>query len=364
MKPRGLSVPVRWRRLPLVLMAVFLALVAAAPAASKEERRRRVEELARVKRYPPCAWEDAHVYESKSYVVRTNTSKEVAVYVGQLMDFAQKHYRRVFGYDGPVPRMRIHAYRSDAEYQVVASRAGLAGSTGFFAREGEASTIHLAYTDTLGERQPTVTLLHEGAHQFVSVALDFPIPQSQRQYFANGLTTLPSVPLWLNEGMATYMEMSYYDGEKLVVGEVNRNRLRQLQWELRDGRHIPLAQLLCVESPDRFGSSHYAAAWGLTYWFLEDADPRRKRAKRRILGTFIDACRRGFMADPEADLMALIRRPGTFQEKWTDHVARRGYETFIDMTIGRDGSIGKWEEVWKEWILALDPDQPYGGLRD
>ncbi|MFW5857164.1 MAG: hypothetical protein ACOCX4_04720 [Planctomycetota bacterium] len=351
----------------LVLCAVALALLAgvASPARaadSKEERRRRVEEAARVGSYPARDFTEAFVYQSKNYIVRTNTSKEVAFYVGELMDFAQKHYRRIFRYTGEMPTLAIHAYRTDSEYQRVAVKAGLPGSNGFFSRQGGESTIHVAYTDTYGETQPTKTLLHEGTHQFVSIVMDYRIPETFRHRFVDGMETLPSVPLWLNEGLATYMECSYYDGNILVVGEVNRPRLLELQHELRSNQHVPLETLFRTHSPRAFGPAHYAAAWGVVYWFRHGKDPRERALKRRILTDYLAACRRGFFEKPEADLEPFLT--DDFQDRWRRHIAARSFEAFTHMTVGPNGSFAKWEAVWKKWILSLDPNDPHGGLGD
>lgn len=331
-----------------------------ATAITPAQRRRRVEAVAVVQEYPYRPWSQAYTYESRHYRVKTNTSAEVATYIGQLMDFAQQNYRRVFGYDESIPRLPIHAYRTDREYQQVARAVGLGGSAGFFSQNGGDRIIHLAYTKTYGLTQPTRTLLHEGAHQFLSFACSFPIPARYRQHFVEGMDVLPSLPLWLNEGIATYFEAARYDGTRLVVGELNSNRLRQLQGELRDGRAVTLEKLFTTHDPKRFGASHYAAAWGMVYWFRHDAAAARRRAKRRILKAYMLECRRGFFRDPERDFEALLEED--FTARWQAHVARQSYATLLEMTIGKDGVLAKWERVWRDWILALDPTDPSGGL--
>lgn len=344
-----------------ILMVSLLLDGAGIPAADSAQRRReRADQAAIVEEYPYRHWNRAYEYESDYYSVKTNTSRDVAAYIGQLMDFAQKNYQRIFRYEGEMPRLKIFAYRTDKEYQAEARKIGLGGSAGFFAVNGGDKAIHVAYTKTYGLTQPTHTLLHEGAHQFVHMAFGFPVPPQFEDYFVKGLENLPSVPLWLNEGIATYMENSYYDGDNLVVGEININRLRQLQAEMRENRYVTLDRLFKQHDAAKFTPSHYASAWGIVYWFRHDADPDKRTMKRRILKNYMRECRRGFMDDPMKEFEKFL--VDDFAPKWRAYIARASQDKLVSMTIGRKGDIDKWDSIWRKWILALDPDDPYGGI--
>jgi hypothetical protein len=311
--------------------------------------------------YPYRAWDRAYSYESRYYDVMTNTAPEVASYIGQLMDFAQLQYRQIFGFSGEIPRMKVNAYNSLKRYQVIARKAGLPNSIGMFMRQGAESTVHLAYISLPSGQTPTQVLLHEGTHQFISAAMDFLIPTVHARSFPEGMRTLTSVPLWLNEGMATYVESAYYDGSSLVTGEINQGRLAQLQFEIRRDSNISLRQLFSAKQA-LFNSSYYAAAWGVTYWFLHDSDSRKQALKRMILRRYFKACRTGFMEDPETEFRPFISKD--FQRLWSSHLKTQQLRTFIALTIGKRGSFEKWEASWKRWILALDPEEAFGGLKN
>jgi hypothetical protein len=346
------------------------------PEASKENQRQRAQELAAVKSYPLRKWEDAYRFENKQYIVLTDTSQETADYIGLLMSFAQDSYRGIFNYQEPIDVMHINAYRNWQEYEsallaVNIPRAILERTRGMFVTHQGASTIFLPYLGTnTGTRygkgesiQPTTVLLHEGTHQFIAAAIDFHIPDSVRAYIVGGPRTLSSVPLWLNEGLATYMECSYYDGEKLVVGEINQGRLRELQYEIRQKQSVSLKDLFRTQQ-DKFTDKHYAAAWGIVYWFLNDRDPKRRQYKREIFDEYLQNCRKGFMNAPDTEFAEKFLRGKMDFKKY---VQEESYSTFLKLTLGErptDDQWGKWETTWQTWILALDPKDPYGGLEN
>jgi hypothetical protein len=351
-----------WRAVLTLAVAGGLCAVPLRADDEKEERRKRVERAARVGDYPPRPWGEAFTYEAEAYTVRSNTSEEVASYIGQLMDFAQKNYREVFGYEEPIPQLGVFAYRTYEEYVRIGSAPP--GSSGFYRHQGDTSTIHVAYIDRWGKTKPTEILLHEGTHQFVHMAVSFPVPEAYRGRFRN-TTRLDTVPLWLNEGMATYMEVSYYDGEDLVVGEINRDRLMYLRSLLRDDEHPSMPELFACDSPEVFNLPHYAASWGYVYWFLHDKSRKVQRQKRQVLKAYIEACKRGFMENPEKDFGRLFMQgDGPFWPRWQKHIRTRALEAFVELTVKKADNFPKWEAQWKEWILDLNPSDSYGGLRD
>ncbi|MBN1256363.1 MAG: hypothetical protein JXA52_01520, partial [Planctomycetes bacterium] len=151
-------------------------------------------------------------------------------------------------------------------------------------------------------------------------------------------------------------------GETLVIGEINKDRLLDLQTRIRTGSYVPLEALFETDSPFAFGPAHYSTAWGVFYWFRHDDDREIQRKKRAILVEYMLACRNGFFENPGANFRKFMK--GKADLTWQEHVRQRSREVFIELTIGKDGDLGKWEEVWKKWILKLDPEDPRGGLRD
>jgi hypothetical protein len=361
----------RDRAVRLSVAAVLLvgcSTIDAARGASKEERRRRVEDAATVREYPPVPWRRAHQFKSKHYLITTNTPKEVSSYVGQLMDYVQKKYRSIFNYDGEVTPLPVYVYRTSEEFFRIGDGPQHPDSGGFYRAGGE-SAIHIRYDEKyLGTMMPTRVLLHEGTHQFVDLAFFFEIPQKYRDRFSDNVTRLPSIPLWLNEGLATFMEVSYYDGEDLVIGEVNRSRLIHLQRLLRAGAGIPFEELFAVESPKNFGLDHYATAWGITYWFLVDQHPAARKRKRKILRRYVEKCSTAFLENPGKEfgprfLEGTGKSPFAFTDNWNRYIHEEGAEVLRAMTVGKGKPFDRWEAAWKEWILKLDPDEPDGGLK-
>jgi hypothetical protein len=349
----------------LIFITITLSSISYGAKTTDEKRRERAEKAATVTEYPPCSWDNAHTYESKNYIVKTNTSKKTASYIGQLMDYAQKKYRDIFGYKDKIKKLDIHAFRSLEGYMTIGN--GLANSAGVFSWQGTESIIKLPYVNTWGKRNPTKVLLHEGTHQFVHEAIDFKLPEKYREKFHNTVY-MNNVPRWLNEGMATYIEVSYYDGKRLVVGEINKNRLRHLQSLIKEKSCIPLRELFKPRSAQEFISHDcYAPSWGLVYWFLHDKSKSKQKKKRNMLKSYIGWCKKGFMDNPEEDFGKLFiedtAKMNNFWDYWKKHTQEEGFKKFIEVTVGDESKIEAWEKSWHKYILSLNPNDNWGGLR-
>ena len=210
-----------------------------------EERDHGFSEPGRVKRWPKRAWSEAFVYQTPYYTVRTNTSPDVAMYIGKLMERAFAGYREVLGYrDVSLPRLTINTYATRKEYDTVARRLGLStGITAGLYTPVPPAAIHLPYTKDL-RGHPSRTLLHEGTHQFVDQAVRFLVPPVARSTLSPAKHTLVSVPLWLNEGLATYMESAAVTEDGFEIGRINRTRLVHLQKLIRTRKCPPLRKVL------------------------------------------------------------------------------------------------------------------------
>jgi len=120
----------------------------------------------------------------------------------------------------------------------------------------------LYYIDWSGRSQDTFAIAaHEGWHQYTQRMLRHPLP------------------IWLEEGIATYME-GYRTIDDLPVFEPhwNAERRRELAEAIERGRLIPLADLLdntpqafLAESKDRL-LTYYAQVWALTLFLAEGAE--------------------------------------------------------------------------------------------
>jgi len=307
------------RRAPAAaLVLVLSALAAAAEPAAPEKPKTGYQaflEKGRVLDFPERKWEQAFTYGSQCYNVRTNTSADVAEYVAVLMDAVHYHYCLRFGIAG-TPRGQICVFRTREEMADFAKNACKwtppDASIGFFTTAG-GGTICAIWKELVGQKPETV-LMHEGTHQFVYAV------------FRSAL------PVWLNEGFAVYFENSLFDGRNLDVGRVPAGRLRQLQAQIKADKHVGLEKLFATEQKD-FGVECYGSAWAVVYWLAHAGDARELKLHEAALGQFVTDCRRN---QKDGKVLA-------------------GY-------LGR-ASQAALEKEWKEWVLKLDPQDPYGGTR-
>ncbi len=359
------------RRLGIWRSALILAAALPlhpAPAATRTElqaRREAFAKLGAVKSWSKRAWKNAYTHNTMNYSIRTNTSIQTAKYIGKLMELTAKRYREIFGYRfGPIPRLSINAYASAAEYGAIAQKYGLPpGTGGFYSAQG-AGAIHLPYVESFG-RHPSVTLFHEGAHQFVHEVIDFKLPLALRSKLPKQLHKLPTVPIWLNEGLATYMETARYDGQTLEIGRVNPGRLAQLQRMLRSRTNPSVREVVERRRGQPFAAAHYAVAWGIVYALRHHHRvPERDRNRRKLI-KFIEACKRGFYHAPNMEFakefMAGGALPRDFVVRWNVRVGERSRVEFEKQIAGGPKKMESWEKEWTARILKLRPDLPYGG---
>jgi hypothetical protein len=339
------------------LFAFGLVLTLLAPGVCSAYSASELKKMGRIRKYKATPWEKAREMKSKYYLVRTNTSKGVLIYVGAFMDQTLRNYRRIFGYNKEMPNLEINAYRTEAEFQAAGREFKLSAETrGFFVNQNGKTSIHLPYVKHEAI-SPEEVLLHEGAHQFVHAAFDFQLPSAYRRFFAKEVSTLRSIPIWLDEGIATYMESGEFDGKTLEVGLINKNRLALLQQQIEKGTSVKLKDLF--ETPQsRFTADHYAAAWGVLYWFMKCPDPQKRQKRLKVLNRYIRASRKGFMSDPEKDFKEHFiekkQLAADFADQWETFINKRGAKAFKILTVGRRGSFEKWEKSWQKWILSLD----------
>jgi hypothetical protein len=265
--------------------------------------------------FPERKWEQAFPYRSQCYDVRTNTSADVAEYAGVLMDAVHYHYRLRFGIES-TPRGRICIFRTKEDMFEYAKKqckwTPPDASVGFFTTAG-GGTICAVWKELSGQK-PENVLMHEGTHQFAHAV------------FRGAL------PVWLSEGFAVYFENSSFDGRNLDVGRVPAGRLKQLQDKMRGDKHVTLEKLFATEQKD-FGVDCYGAAWALVFWLAHAGDARELKLHEAALGQFVADCRRN---QKDGKVLA-------------------GY-------LGRP-NLAALEKEWKEWVLKLDPKDPYGGTR-
>jgi len=125
----------------------------------------------------------------------------------------------------------------------------------------------------IGRADTLAIAAHEGWHQY-----------SQRTFRS-------PLPMWMEEGIATWMEgyVTYPDGVPKFRPWANRQRYHTLREAADAGRLIPLDELL-RRTPQSFlegGESHllvyYAQVWALTHFLIEGEQQRYRKALQLAL---------------------------------------------------------------------------------
>ena len=342
----------------LILFSILVSGCSGPEERTRVAAMKRFAEQGRVRRWPALAWSERYTHQSANYTVHTNTSAATAEYIAQLMELAAARFQNIFGNArAGTPRMRINAYARRAEYEKFAIAAGFArGATaGFYHLKGT-GVIHLPYVMT-GEFSPSLTLLHEGTHQFVHQTIDYRLPRELRSHFPPGTEALVSVPLWLNEGLATYMETAEYDGRTLVVGRVNQHRLRYLKKLLKAGKAPSIREVLKSGHGERLSREHYSVAWGLVYDLLHGRDGAQPVSPASRFVQYVEACRNGFFPSQGEGLRKRFFSgsdlPRTFGRDWRKYISEESLKAFRRTFVGPDSSIEEWQAGWRNRMSKL-----------
>jgi len=300
-------------------------------------------------KWPARPWSEAYVHETAHYTIRTNTSPAAAEHIGALMEEALGEYRRLTGYYAEdLPRFIINAYATKEEYEAVAKKHGFpADTTNGLYTPVQPAAIHLPYVTDQG-RSPDATLLHEGAHQFIDQVMSFNVPAAGR---------LMGVPLWLNEGLATYMEGAITDDGRFEAGRVNGPRLKHLKRLIRADEYPSLHEVMSRRYGQQFSVEDYAVAWGVVYVLNHESDPKRRQDKQGSLQLYLETCRLGFFTDPvegfSSEFLRNGKLPPNFERLWAAYTARQSPIFFQRIIAGPGVTIEAWERDWARKIRQI-----------
>ena len=320
-----------------------------------------------IQSWPTPSWSEAFVYKSAHYTVRTNTSPDTANHIGRFMEKALSGYRSVVG--DPVeslPRFFINVFASCEEYEKVVRHLGMPPgiTTGLYSPVPPGA-IYLSYAKCLKD-PPAVTLLHEGLHQFLHKTASFRVPEEALNTLPPEKHVLMSVPLWLSEGLADYMEGSVMSEDRINIGSINRPRLVYLQKLIRSGKCPPLAEVLSRRYGEPFLAGDYAVAWGIVYTLRHAPRANVQAERRKQLESYISACRQAFYKNPDAEFARDFLRNGKpledFNHQWAAYIARNSLKAFEQIIVSQGSTLDAWEQDWRARILSLDSNDPFGGL--
>jgi len=268
---------------------------------------------------PQMSWDRAIAFKSRYYNIKTNTSRDVALYVGTLMDAQAVALRKIFKFRMKLKKINIWAMRTRQDFMDVSMselRVSVGPGVGGYWTTARGGTICLPYVKS-GNLHPGNVMMHEATHQFLNAAIG------------------RDIPIWLNEGLAVLFEESKYNPmkKKLEVFIVPSMRLKYLQREMRTNSHVKLPALFTTPQA-MFTARYYGAAWSFIYWIFRSAGDDNKEA---------------------------LRRQKAFNKYLFDIKARKTEVARLFRYLGM-----KQEEVekeWKEWVLGLDADDERGGTR-
>ncbi|MCL2000493.1 MAG: DUF1570 domain-containing protein [Planctomycetes bacterium] len=292
---------------------------------------------------------------------------------------------------GPMP-FWLHFNRREYDRQAALYDFPANTTNGFCTTAGE---VHVYFRKS-GRVPPEATVIHEGFHQYCHRALHYPTPPEVFQRVPGyKLAKLPTVPLWLNEGMAMNMESGRVerDHNGLVVeiadvGSVNRERLTHLAQLINSNRCPSVRTILNLIMGEQISADDYAAMWGIVFDFrmatgnaifereqreIERAGPDAVRAAIDaaidpyrpypylrwpvpVTGRFLRASRVVWGLDVPAlvDICAAgAREPRDFDRQWNRRLTQAALSEVEKLLRDHGESLEQWEAGWKKRMLTL-----------
>jgi hypothetical protein len=180
--------------------------------------------------------------------------------------------------DMPISDEPVHLYlfESPERYDAFVARQfpTFPARRAFFVETDTTLAVFAAWQDRVAE-----DLRHETTHGYVHAVV-------------------PTVPLWLDEGIAEYFEVP-----RAEAG-LHRGHVAHLAGRILEGTWRPdLARMEALASAGELSQDHYAEAWCWVHWMLQTTPDRR-----RLLQDHLAAIRRDTAAPPLS--LALRHAPG------------------------------------------------------
>lgn len=222
---------------------------------------------------------EGRVITTPSYrIFTTENAPLIRRRIPMFMELAAQHYSSALG-ELPRAERRMDTYilASRTQWaQLTRQMTGPRAETylriraGGFAENGRALLFNIGSRNTFG------TVAHEGWHQYT------------QSVFREAL------PIWLEEGIATYMEGYRWDDARPDVPRflpwTNIDRFDRLREVVQGGRITPLDELLTHRPQDLLelhsnerALDYYAQIWALVHFLREGENARYREALARIL---------------------------------------------------------------------------------
>jgi hypothetical protein len=290
------------------------------------------------------------------YVVYSDAGQTRVVPVADLMEQAADAYDRLLDIDTSEEEKKstIYVYGTWKRFALVAESLGFPPSVRAFYSPVAPAAVHVLLDETTFDNI-TPLLLHEGLHQRAD--LDCRVSGARTGNNSSPAERNPiGLPLWLNEGLATYMESARLVNGRLVTGIPNLPRLRELQNMIRNNYRFSAIGVLSRSYGEPFSSGDYAVAWGIVY------DLAHTAGRHGMNDTFLDK----YIATLKTDLAAALHElsantpiggsnDGGLFEAWNPILAEQSLKTFQKVVTGDGRSMSDWERDWRRRMLDVVP---------
>jgi len=119
-------------------------------------------------------------------------------------------------------------------------------------------------------------LAHEGWHQ----------------YFHFWIVSQVEFPSWLDEGLGDYFYTAQVseDGKTVTCGLLNPMRFPTIWLAIKNGRHVPIREILRYRQRDYYANASlcYAEGWALVYFCFHSGNPRYEKIPETLIRAFKD----------------------------------------------------------------------------
>jgi tetraacyldisaccharide 4'-kinase len=313
---------VRMARMVRRVTLVLLLLATATQVASAQTTRR---DLSRQKdpRYARAWEQSAVVVQSRHYAIRSDLDRDMTERLAGHMDRICEEYGRLLSglkARRSGRRLQVYLFRSHEAYlSTLRLRfdADAEGTAGMSFRDGSEITLAAWQGDRTVEQLERV-LRHEGFHQY-------------REIF------FPSMPPWVNEGLAEIFEAAVVLDDGILLGEVDAAQLEILREAARRNGLIPFDRFFVMD-PDDWqdhvnegrGALHYAQAWAVVHFLVYGEGGRFLPSFER----FLVLMNRGLSWQAAFQQAFGVHNLQPFAERWLAYVARLEATDFAE-TIAR-----------------------------
>jgi tetratricopeptide (TPR) repeat protein len=256
-----------------------------------------------------CQEQSMNSWSSKHYRVLADSTVTAAMEIARKLEAALSLYNEYLHFD-------LGAFESQLRVRIFTDKEDYDSYLNRLISETRSDFVYISYSDPnrselVGfqreEKDFNPSLLHYGFIQFLSAFV-------------------PAAPLWIEEGMATYLEYSQYDPMTESFGwKANYAWLDSLKKLLSSDEitgELTLRDLLLINKAQAQAKIEifYPSAWGLVHFLLQSSD----RSHNRILWESLSAL------DSDATLGVNSRRVLDKAFGWVDLTElQRSFESYI-----------------------------------